>query len=127
MALQLRDLAEVVAARDSPGERVDVVGFAVPFLAQRGDDLADRARLGVLGRRVLGRLAGVLWSEVGPVAAERRDPELARLLEVGDEMGGVGSAAAVIPTYAAAAPVCSPMRRCEVTAVAPCAPCAVVA
>lgn len=95
---QLHDVSQVVADRDSPGEHFHVVGFGVPFLAQRTDRAADRAGLGVLGRSVLGSLTSMLGSEVGAVAGERRDPLLARLVEVsGDEVGSVDLAAASHP------------------------------
>jgi hypothetical protein len=50
-------------------------------------------------------------TEFGAVAAKHLYPLRAGVLDgLGDEVGDVALAAAVIPTYAEAAPVCSPPR-----------------
>ena len=67
--------------------------------------------------RGLGSVAG---PEVGAVTAEHVDPLGACFFEgLRDEVGDVAVAAAVMPTYPAAAPVPSPISRCAWSTVSP--------
>ena len=72
--------------------RGELVG---PRAAQVGEDLRQWWWRAVAGRGAGGGLAGGGGSEVGPVPAERGDPLLPRVIEVGgDQVRGVGRAAA---------------------------------
>ena len=105
------------------------VGFERPGSAQLVEHDLERAQLRVPGGLASGELGGVGWAEVGPVAAEDRDPLLTRVLDgVGDQVRDVGLAAAGHADVGRRGTgVLSDDQRARLVVVSPCTPYTVLA